>query len=437
MDIFRDTWLPTDIGLMSPALALSQSHQICWPRSDWNAASLMLLQAMLQTAVVLGGHCENRSAWRRHLYTTPHNLEQWFDCLGSGVSAWQCVSAEFEVEVAEVLPETPSRNSIKKSSDILYWQQNIPNALSVAEASIAIISDQLWGVPSGRGYREGCRGRRPMTSLLMYNNSDVNIWKQIWLNVLPCDEWCASYPTTHPFQYPWVRQRYEDSITPQNAHSLEVLWQMPRRWRIVVEDDGSVRRLMHQSYGFDYHGWSHPLSGYIAKSEQVWLPQRMEPYFSFKYWALLTTPIADRSRPPAALTALTQFSNVNPIDLSMIQLRCFGWSLGDSDALGAWVDFVAPVFFNAQPSVVQAAIDLAGSTYERLALQLKLINNHFEMDALQLYQRLDAEFYRRVKEEDWTDWGLVLRRVARLILWDKAGRNRRDVSRISKGIAKL
>jgi len=59
------------------------------------------------------------------------------------------------------------------------------------------------------------------------------------------------------------------------------------------------------------------------------------------------------------------------------------------------------------------------------------------MDALQLYQRLDAEFYRRVKEEDWTDWGLVLRRVARLILWDKAGRNRRDVSRISKGIAKL
>jgi len=143
MDVINTHWLETELGPLTPSKALQEACEFRWGRGDWDMASFCFLHALLQTAVVLKpSRCLNRDHWEKLRGAPPHDLEDWVQ-LPLGERPWECMSASGQVEVARLLPETPGDNTLKKSSDIARWAQDVPVELSIAQATIALISDNL------------------------------------------------------------------------------------------------------------------------------------------------------------------------------------------------------------------------------------------------------------------------------------------------------
>lgn len=434
MDIFRDAWIPTDAGVLSPAAALARAQRPAWPRADWNAATRLFLHALVQTAVVLNGRCHRTSDWARLLDRAPDDLPEWWSGLDAGSMPWQCTSASNPNPVASILPETPGENALKKSSDILRWQQHAPQSLSVEEAQIAIISDQFWGIPGGRGYREGCRGRRPLTTLLEPAEQGKSLWEQIWLNVFDLDTWTQFYQSSVPFEFPWNKPLTAQPITPQNAHTLEMLWQMPRRWRLEVDPSGRVSTLYSEGNGRNYDGWIHPLSGYFLTAENKWVETKANPYIGFRDWAAIAIGLDGKTRTPQNVNRYVQMRSARGKPL---RLRCFGWALGDADAVGAWVEQVVPFYEEVDHASVQQAIVAAELVKKNLAGRLKGIAGHLAGSASRLYAVQEAEFFRRVSSSDWEGWEPSLKRAARDLYWETAMLHRYDMVKAAKAVATL
>lgn len=434
MDILRDAWILTDAGTLSPVQALIQAKRPTWPRGDWNAATLLFLYALMQTAVVVKNRCLNRSAWIGHLERPPADLLDWIDGLDAGTLPWQCASAKDIYPVAAVLPETPGENALKKSSDILTWQQHAPTSLTYPQALIAIISDQLWGIPGGRGYREGCRGRSPMTTIVEPQDVDASLWQRIWLNVFPMDAWEARYPSRVAFDFPWKRPLTAAEVTPANAHSLEMLWQTPRRWRISVNDDGEVTHVFQEGNGRNYTGWEFPLTGFFFASTKEWVKMKMNPQIGFKEWAGIAAGLNEKARVPAVVSRYLEdrLWRGRPI-----RLRCFGWALGDAAAVGAWVDTVVPFYHDVDHAQLEEAISMAEKVRSNLAGHLKGIEKYLSGESVKLYQLLESDFYRRVAATDWTGWERKLKSTARDIYWDISTLHRHDMIEVAKAMSRL
>lgn len=434
IDILRDAWIPTDKGVLSPVDALRYASRPTWARGDWNAATVMFLHALVQTAVVLSEKCPDRKAWLGMLDSPPSDFLSWFNGLDAGPSPWQCCTAVGEVPVASILPETPGENALKKSSDIMRWQQQAPTSLSLYEAQIAIISDQFWGIPGGRGHREGCRGRRPMTTMVEPASIDSRLWEKIWLNIFPKDAWQGLYGSDVPFEFPWKKPLPTGQVTPANAHSLEMLWQMPRRWRIKVDPDGRVSRLLLQGDGREYVGWIHPLTGLFLTAKNEWVKTKINPHIGFRDWSAIAVGISEKARVPAVVNRYLQDRKWRG---SPIRLRCFGWALGDADAVGAWVDLVVPLYVEVDHVQLEEAVATAEKVRSALAGRLKGIQKYLANDANKLYQALEADFYRRVSATDWDGWELALRRQARNIFWEIATLHRYDMYKTAEAAATL
>ena len=434
MDILRDAWLPTDQGILSPAEALGRATRPTWARGDWNSATVMFLHALVQTAVVLNNTCPDRATWIRYLDSPPDTILGWFDGLDAGANPWQCDTAVGDIPVAAILPETPGENALKKSSDIMRWQQQAPDSLSVQEAQIAIISYQFWGIPGGQGHREGCRGRRPMTTMVEPASPEATLWERVWLNVFPKDAWENRFPSSTPFVFPWMKPLPVGEVTPDNAHALEMLWQMPRRWRIKVGTDGRVSTLVRQGGGRNYVGWTHPLSGFFLTSANEWVETKINPHIGFREWAAIAAGITEKARVPAVVNRYQQdrLWRGKPI-----RLRCFGWALGDADAVGSWVDLVVPFYIDVDHVQLEEAIAMAEKVRSALAGRLKGIEKYLANDAVKLYQAMESEFYRRVGSTDWDGWEQALRSQARTIYWDIATLHRHDMYDTAKAVATL
>jgi CRISPR type I-E-associated protein CasA/Cse1 len=434
IDILRDAWIPTDAGVLSPVDALLNARRPNWRRGDWNAATLLFLHAMVQSAVVLNGRCGNRAEWIALLESPPADLMQWLDGFDAGPLPWQCPTAKDAYPVAAVLPETPGENALKKSSDILKWQQHAPESLPFPEALIAIISYQFWGIPGGRGYREGCRGRSPMTTVVEPEGIDGSLWDRVWLNVFPKEVWDARYRSGAPFEFPWKKPLPSEPVTPDNAHSLEMLWQMPRRWRLKVDEDGLVRTVYQEGNGRNYTGWEFPLTGFFYASTKEWVEMKMNPQIGFKEWASIAAGLNQRARVPAVVNRYLEdrLWRGKPI-----RLRCFGWALGDAAAVGAWVDLPVPYYHDVDHEKLEEAISTAERVRSHLAGALKGVEKYLANEAVRLHQTLEAEFYRRASASDWEGWEKQLRSKARELYWDIATLHRHDMIEVSKTMARL
>ncbi|MCX7170398.1 MAG: type I-E CRISPR-associated protein Cse1/CasA [Proteobacteria bacterium] len=433
MDIFRDAWIPTDKGILSPADALNQASRAAWPRGDWNAATLMLLHAMVQTAVVTNDKCPDRDTWLDLMESPPKNLHEWFDGLDAGPMAWQCLTAEGDVPVAAILPETPGDNALRNTSDIMHWQQDAPTSLTVHEAQIAIISDNFCGMPIGSGHRIGCRGYSPMTTMVEPENLDATLWDRVWLNVFPKQRWDDRYRSRTPFIFPWQKELPTGEVTPDNAHSLEMLWQMPRRWRMIIGTNGMVSTLMRQGDGRNYVGWEHPLTGLFLTTAKQWLGTKINPHIGFREWAAIAVGLKEQARQPAVVARYIQdrLWRGKPI-----RLRCFGWTLVGK-SIGTWVDLVVPFYVDVDHAQLEQAIATAETVRANLAGRLKGVSKHLANDAIRLYQAMEPEFYRRVAATDWDGWEIALRRQAREIFWEIAALHRHDMYATAKAVATL
>lgn len=429
MDILRDAWIPTDKGVMTPLVALREATRPAWTRGDWNAATLMFLHAIVQTAVVQTDHCVDYEEWFAYLESSPGNLDSWIDGLDAGDAPWQCPTAEKTTPVYSLLPESPGENTLKKSADIMMWRESAPTTLTQQEAMIAVIADQLWGIPAGAGHRGGCRGQYPLTIMVEADEFEARLWKKIWLNVLPKNEWLARMGgKSIPFEFPWKKAKPTTSRTPDNTNALEMLWQMPRRWRIVPDDDGLVRTMVLEAGGIVYEGWAtHPLTAYrILKDKPDEIATvKTRTHLGFVDWAALAVGIDPSGiRIPIVVNAYIQ-ELASEFAGRPLRLRCFGWASGDFGP-AAWVETVVPFYPGTDHVPIERAVNVAKDIRTNLNKKLGRISKALPAQAEQLYQAIERSFYKRVSSSQWEDWESFVRREARGIFWQFAELHRFD-----------
>lgn len=438
MNLLQSEWLPTDCGLQTPLQALQSASSIKWPRGDWNAATFCFLHALLQTAVVLKPErCPDRDAWEVIADCPPSNLGTWLD-MDLGDAPWECPTADGLVSIGRLLPETPGENALKKASDIGRWSQEVPEALSLPEATIAVISDNFWGTRIGTGYRQGARGEQPLTTLLESGERGASLWKNLWLNVMPADIWQRRFgKDTLSFEFPWKQPLGNTEITPKNAHSLTILWQMPRRWRLVFDADGWVRNVHRENGGRNYSGWErlHPLTPYFVKADGTWVAAKVAPHTGFDDWAAIALQLSSKTQPATVVVEFMQSAwRGEPI-----RLRCCGWALGDAGAIGTWVDHVVPYYQKSedQAALVEKAIAEAENQRKQLAGVLAVARRGMQRYASELYSLAEPSFYRRVANDDWSDWSSDLKRMARALFWRIAQDHKIDTFAAARAASKL
>lgn len=425
MDILRDAWIPTDKGILSPIDALIQARRLTWPRGDWNGATMLLLHALVQTAVVLNKKCPDRESWMDHFDSPPMDFASWANGIDLGNAPWQCQSAVKKSPVYALLPEAPGENTMKKSADIMMWKEACITELRHSEALIAVIADQFWGLPSGAGHRGGCRGQNPLTIMVEPDEFDAPLWKRVWLNVFPADEWklvTKSPAVEIPFEFPWKRPRQTGPVTPANANALEMLWQMPRRWRIIQDADGFVRTMVLEGGGIAYEGWlHHPLTAYRALKDKPGEYSTVKTNISlgFQEWASLAVGIdSSHVRIPSVVNAYIEDMR-SLFAERPFRLRCFGWASGDFGP-AAWTESVVPFYTAVDHAPIEEAVNAATQANFRLKLNLGQIEKFLAIEADKLYREVEGEFYSRVKNGEWAGWSQYVKKTAIKIFWDTA-----------------
>jgi CRISPR system Cascade subunit CasA len=436
MDIIADAWIPTDVGARSPAGCLSQANTVQWARGDWDAATQCLLIALLQTAVVLEPDiCRDDEQWEELLDSPPKDLDKWFSRIPLGAHPWQDPSCQGKVPVSALMPEMPGENTLKKAADISVWRDRVPDVLTLPEATIALVSDSLWGTGIGAGFKLGARGGQPLTTLIEPAAANASLWRTCWMNVLSSGAWESRFGKSSPtFVAPWNRPISDEPLTPRNAHSLSILWQCPRRWRIVVDDDGLIRHVHRRSHGQDYEGWSHPWTPYVAKETGERFPARIKAHFGFSDWA----GIALNARPlhePAVV--VSQFIE-HRWQGEQLRIRLFGWMTNNAEA-AAWIEDTVPFIVDANPEHIAAALSDAEAARRRLYGALKRADARGRLApyAERLYAVTESDFYSRVRSDDWLDWPRVLRDAAQAVFWQAVENLRLDAYDVGKAACVL
>ena len=451
MNLIESPWLPTDAGELPPLDALRLATRFIWPRPDWNATSVCFLHALVQTAVVLRPErCPDREFWSEYRDQPPADLADWltFDL---GDRPWECAepsTLEAEtVPVAALLADSPGENTVKQAKDISRWKEEIPKRLSGREAAIALMSDNLWGTRIGSGHMQGARGEQALTTLLEPASPGASLWLRVWLNVLPADEWADLIARTDeppaPFAFPWQQAlpTREQAVTPLTHHSLAILWQMPRRWYGVRDDEGAVEALHRIKNGRDYKGWElrHPLTPYWQKDDGTWKVAKVRPHTGFQDWAAITLGHRAKSKPAAAVTAFLNATS----GTESLRLRCCGWALGDAGDAGVWVEHAVPFYAKNEEQVaaleaavfaaerqlgkLEFAIDAIGKT----ELKSNLIEG-LKKRADVFYAVIEPAFFARASTDDWAGWPELLRKQARRVFWEMIDDNRVDLVAASK-----
>ena len=217
-------------------------------------------------------------------------------------------------------------------------------------------------------------------------------------------------------------------MTPDNTHSLGILWQMPRRWRIEQDADGRVRNVHRANKGRDYSGWEklHPLTPYFVKSDGTWTATKVGAHTGFKDWAGIALQGRKNTRPATAVNAYLEMAWTQ----EPLRLRCCGWALADAGAPGGWIDHVVPFYVKAatQADIIDAAVADAEAQRSRLYNALERAQRGLGRNASKLYVRAEQRFYQRVSGDDWgenrEDWQRDLKRAARDVYWSTVDAHR-------------
>lgn len=431
MDIVTSAWLPTNVGSQSPAGALERARSVQWTRGDWDAATQCLLVSLLQTAVVLEpGLCRDDVQWEKLLDSPPTNLEKWFAQIPLGEHPWQDPTCEGEVPVSALMPEMPGENALKKAADVAVWRSHAPDAITLPEATIALVSDSLWGTGIGAGFKLGARGGQPLTTFVEPADANASLWRKCWMNVLPVKAWTKRFGKNgNKFAAPWNKVITDKPLTPQTSHSLTVIWQCPRRWRLIVDSDGLVRRVHRKAHGQDYEGWSHPWTPYVAQQTGERFPAKIRAHFGFSDWSGIALNARPMHEPAAVVSQFIQQQWRG----EQLRIRLFGWMTNKAEA-AAWIENTVPFIVEANPEHVASALNEAEDARRRLYRALKRADDRGRLTphADRLYAVAESDFYSRVRSDDWADWPQVLRESARVVFWQAVENLRLDAYDIGK-----
>lgn len=299
-NLLHESWLP--VRTASGALRRIAPYQIGDPdiaelapgRADFKAALMEFLVGLMQTAFAPGSR-----DWKSRLDTPPSEAElrqafqpheSFFELLGEREEGKGLFMQDLKmcnankpkhVGIASLLIDQPGEKTLKDNTDLFVHRGQV-NALCPACAAAALYTLQAFAPSGGQGHRTSLRGGGPLSTLL----KGQNLWKSVWLNVLPCGPRPNEMPPA-PLAaelairvYPWAAPTRASKVThPEDMHLLHAYWGMPRRLLLEYElmetvcdicgehGEIAVIGVRTLTYGYNYRDkygsyWQHPLTPY-------------------------------------------------------------------------------------------------------------------------------------------------------------------------------
>lgn len=290
------------------------------PRADFQAGAYQFLLGLLQTALPLADHGE----WLDYLIEPPSPdalqeafapLESAFELDGDGPRFMQDKDPLEDgnaTTVSALLIDAPGKNTLKNNKDFFVKRGRV-DVMCEACAALALFTMQASAPAGGRCHRVGLRGGGPLTTLVMPESADASLWKRLWLNVVPSKKliqqgqnWTTPHPED-PDLFFWIADtRISDKkgteVLPEQVHPLHAYWSVPRRFRLLFEQDECrcdlcgrevdqiVRQVRSINQGANYDGpWQHPLTPYRRDPKKPakppWSKKAQRDGLGYRHWS--------------------------------------------------------------------------------------------------------------------------------------------------------
>lgn len=290
------------------------------PRPDFRSALYQFLIGLLQTACMPKDERSWVDWWtnppsRKDLSASMDPFQPAFMVAGKGPLFMQdgSVRAEEHAHISALLIDEPGMKTVRENRDYFVKRLRI-SGLSPTHALNALLTLQCMAPSGGAGNRTSLRGGGPLSTVLLpLEHGADTLWHRIWLNVLDRDAWMSvpggqNTPAANADIFPWLGTlRISDkngiNTTPEDAHSLQHYWSMPRRILLgnieagaspcpFSEEEQVITEYCSRPWGVNYVGsWRHPLSPHFRTKEGEFLPFHPQPGgFQYQLWSEWAQP---------------------------------------------------------------------------------------------------------------------------------------------------
>jgi len=201
-NLLFDSWIPvkTRQGGNRPPIKAYEIVQedivaLDAPRADFNTALMQFLIGLLQTVFAP----ENPRAWRKFFNQPPseNQLKEIFGSIkeafyldGDGYRFMQDALAKNAgkrgpIPIEEIVFGAPGESGKKKNQDHFIKQNDI-DGLCYSCASSALLTANIFSEDGGQSYFPSMRGNGFVSTLILLDEhqSEVSLWKNLWLNIL-------------------------------------------------------------------------------------------------------------------------------------------------------------------------------------------------------------------------------------------------------------
>ena len=286
LNLISDRWIPVIRAsgarddIRPDQIAEEDVVELNWPRGDFKLACLELLIGLIQLADPPASNEE----WRRR-YDAPEpertrkKLSKYaphFNLGGDGPRFLQDME-QFEdnpdnkAKVVDMLfIDSSGEKSAKENTDLMV-KRNRNRTLSAPMAAMALYTLQAFAPAGGAGNRTSMRGGGPLVTLNIPDPDPEKtykppLWQVIWGNVLVGEPLSSDQADRAlPWLLPTTTSENDEVVIPADRHKYEAYFGMPRRLRLLFEENGDVKGVIQRPKGINYAQWRHPLSPYGRK----------------------------------------------------------------------------------------------------------------------------------------------------------------------------
>ena len=273
LNLISDPWIPVrdrndERRMIAPwQMADDQLLRLDWPRPDLNLGCLEFLIGL----VFLADPPENVEDWEERQTADPVRLRERlapyrraFELTGDGPSFLQ----DFGPLGGDPNPpdmlfiDSAGQQTAKNNADLMVRRRRY-EALPPSLAAMALYTLQAHAPAGGAGNRTSMRGGGPMVTLVD-PKCGRGLWRLVWAN--------TPYGRTADIEaLPWMKptptsEKKGSESWPQQGHPVEAFFGMPRRLRLVEQEDLIVG-VIQRPYGISYAGWEHSLTPYYRLKE--------------------------------------------------------------------------------------------------------------------------------------------------------------------------
>ena len=306
--LLSDSWIPVlrngkIVTIRPDQIAEPGVIRLAWQRADFNIACLELLIGLVSMADPPKDETDWLARLKKpdadRLHKALGRFAPHFVLTGDGPRFLQDLEAFEKAEGSDIKSvdmlciDSAGAQTVSNNADLMV-KRNRFTSLPFAEAAIALYTLQAFAPSGGMGNRTSMRGGGPMTTLVHPHDNEGErfpLWRLVFANVLlgsPLSSGDAREAL------PWLRptrtSENSQTVTREDSHMLEAFFGMPRRLRLVFEDE-QVVGVVQRPYGTNYEAWEHPLTPYYRPKEDVpgWLPVHPKAgRLSYRNWLGIT-----------------------------------------------------------------------------------------------------------------------------------------------------